>query len=73
MVGDYGLSENQQEMQLAVWSVMAAPLLVSADMTSLSAHALSLLTNKLALAINQDPLGVMGRQKALVGSHNIIY
>ena len=68
LVGDFGLSENQQEMQMAVWSVMAAPLFVSADLTSLSVHARSLLTNKLALAINQDPLGIMGRQKAMVST-----
>ena len=66
LVGDFGLSQNQQEMQLAVWSVMGAPLMLSADVTSLSAHAQSLLTNKMAVAINQDSLGVMGRQKAMV-------
>lgn len=38
----------------------------SADMTSLSARALSLLTNRLAMAVGGDWEGVMGLQRAVV-------
>ncbi|MGH0189464.1 UNVERIFIED_CONTAM: hypothetical protein FKN15_035888 [Acipenser sinensis] len=47
---------------MALWSVLAAPLFMSNDLRTLSPEAREILQNKLAIAINQDPLGVQGRR-----------
>ena len=62
VVGDYGLSEDQQEMQMAVWSMMASPLFMSVDLRHVTNFSRSILQNKMAIAISQDPLGVMAKQ-----------
>ena len=62
LVGDFGLSYNQQKIQMALWSIMASPLLVSADLRHITNKSRSILFNKLALNISQDPLGIMGTQ-----------
>ena len=61
-MGDFGLSLNQLEMQMAIWSVTNSPLFVSSDVRHLTSEAAAILLNKRAIAINQDPLGVMGLQ-----------
>ena len=67
VVGDFGLSLNQQRLQMAVWSLMGAPLFVSADLRHLVTESRDLLLNDWVVKINQDPLGVMGRQITVVG------
>lgn len=67
VVGDYGLSHNQERMQMAIWAVTSAPLMVSADLRTVDQGAADILLNKLAIAINQDPLGVMGTQVMVHG------
>ena len=49
----------EQETQMAIWSMVSAPLLLSADLTNIPASSMALLTNQEALAINQDRLGRM--------------
>ncbi|KAK3801463.1 hypothetical protein RRG08_010046 [Elysia crispata] len=57
VVGDYGLSYYQQKAQFGMWALFAAPLMMSNDLSSISAEAKALLQNKNIIAINQDPLG----------------
>ena len=45
---------------MAVWSVLAQPLFVSADFRNMSQASAATLLNAQALAIDQDPLGQMG-------------
>jgi hypothetical protein len=42
-----------------------APLLMGADPTNLTKHALSVLTNPAVVAINQDAMGVQGSRLAV--------
>ena len=60
MIGNFGLSWDQQITQMALWAVMAAPLLMSNDLRHISLQAKMLLQNKDVIAINQDPLGKQG-------------
>ncbi|XP_030637329.1 alpha-N-acetylgalactosaminidase [Chanos chanos] len=62
IIGDYGLSMDQSQSQMALWAIMAAPLFMSNDLRTLSSSARFILQNKVAIAINQDPLGVQGRR-----------
>lgn len=41
---------------------MAAPLFMSNDLRTISSEARSILQNKMAIGINQDPLGFQGRR-----------
>ncbi|XP_021367071.1 alpha-N-acetylgalactosaminidase-like [Mizuhopecten yessoensis] len=61
ILGDFGLSYNQQQVQMAMWSILAAPLLMSNDLRKIKRDSIALLQNRGAISINQDPLGVQGR------------
>lgn len=41
---------------------MAAPLIMSNDLRNLDNSARAILQNKVAIAINQDPMGIQGRR-----------
>ncbi|MGB6726924.1 MAG: glycoside hydrolase family 27 protein, partial [Terracidiphilus sp.] len=55
--GDSGLSLAESRSQLALWSMMSAPLILSSDVGKLSADAIAILGNRNVIAIDQDPLG----------------
>jgi len=57
--GDHGLSLAESRSQLALWSMMSAPLILSDDLPEVSPQAIAILGNKAVLAIDQDPLGRM--------------
>jgi Alpha-galactosidase len=54
------LTEAEQRTHFAFWCLLAAPLMIGADLTSLSDFDRELLTNERLLAIDQDPLGIQG-------------
>ncbi|XP_004711261.4 alpha-galactosidase A [Echinops telfairi] len=60
VIGNFGLSWDQQVTQMALWAIMAAPLLMSNDLRHISPQAKALLQDKDVIAINQDPLGKQG-------------
>lgn len=68
MVGDSGLSAAEERSQLGLWSMMGAPLIISADLRKLArdptephaAATLATLKNRAVIAIDQDPLGAGG-------------
>ncbi|XP_022609136.1 alpha-N-acetylgalactosaminidase-like isoform X2 [Seriola dumerili] len=62
IIGNFGLSVDQARSQMALWAVMAAPLIMSNDLRNLDNSARAILQNKVAIAINQDPLGIQGRR-----------
>ncbi|CAF4311242.1 unnamed protein product, partial [Adineta steineri] len=62
VIGNYGLSPGQSRAQMALWSIMAAPLILSVDLRTINDWARDILLNKNLIAINQDPLGAMGRR-----------
>ena len=62
MIGNYGLSPGQSRAQMALWSIMATPLILSVDLKTIPDWARDIVLNKNLIAINQDPLGIMGRR-----------
>ncbi|CAK6962183.1 alpha-N-acetylgalactosaminidase-like [Scomber scombrus] len=62
VLGDFGLSMDQSRSQMALWAIMAAPLFMSNDLRTISSGARSILQNKMAISINQDPMGIQGRR-----------
>lgn len=53
---------EQSRTQMALWAIMAAPLFMSNDLRAISDEARSIMQNKMAISINQDPLGFQGRR-----------
>uniref|UniRef100_A0AC11E5D6 Alpha-N-acetylgalactosaminidase n=1 Tax=Ovis aries TaxID=9940 RepID=A0AC11E5D6_SHEEP len=62
LIGNFGLSFEQARAQMALWTVLAAPLLMSTDLRTISAQNVDILQNPLMIKINQDPLGIQGRR-----------
>ncbi len=58
MIGMPGLSEGQNRVHMSLWAISGAPLIQGADLAKLSRATLDILTNKNALAVDQDSLGV---------------
>lgn len=52
---------DQAKSQMSIWAIWSAPFLISNDLRNLTAGAKELLLNKYVIAVDQDPLGVMGR------------
>lgn len=53
-----GMSVNEDCTHFSIWCMLAAPLMAGNDIRKMSKEILSILTNKDAIDINQDALGV---------------
>ena len=60
VVGMPGLTDAQNRVHMSLWAISAAPLLVGADLTTLSEATRATLTNAEVLAVDQDALGLQG-------------
>lgn len=60
LVGTHLLTYFEERAQVSLWSMMAAPLLMDANLLSISQHDRALLTNAEVLAVDQDSAGVQG-------------
>jgi hypothetical protein len=58
VIGMPGLTDQQNRVHMALWAISGAPLLVGADLTTLTPDTLATLTNPQVLAVDQDPLGL---------------
>jgi len=61
------LTPNEQYSHISLWSLLAAPLIFSGDVTRLDPFTLSLLTNDEVIEVDQDPLGQPGRRMTKKG------
>ncbi len=62
---------NEQYTQVSMWCLLAAPLILSGDITHLDPFTLSLLTNDEVLAIDQDSLVKAARKVSQVGETQV--
>ncbi len=53
-----GMSNEEDQTHFAMWCMMASPLMIGCDMSTLTDESLALLKNEELIAINQDPLGL---------------
>jgi alpha-galactosidase len=61
-VGNGGMTDVEYRSHFSLWSIMAAPLLIGTDLRTIKPDALQILLNKDVIAVDQDPLGVQGKQ-----------
>eukprot|EP00066_Takifugu_rubripes_P006118 XP_003970661.1 PREDICTED: alpha-galactosidase A [Takifugu rubripes] len=71
VIGNFGLSHDQQESQMALWAIMAAPLFMSNDLRNICPRSKELLQNEHVIGINQDPLGKQGYLSGKVDSFEV--
>jgi alpha-galactosidase len=55
------LTPNEQYSYMAMWCLMAAPLIFSGDMAKLDPFTLNILCNHEVIEVDQDPLGQQAR------------
>lgn len=61
IVGTRKLTVDQSKAQMAIWSIWSAPLLMSNDLRDIDDAYKQILLNRKVIAVDQDPLGIMGR------------
>jgi len=59
-----GLSDTEFQSQFSMWAMLAAPLMVSGNLSTVSQPSFTTILNKQMIAIDQDPLGIQGFQLA---------
>ncbi len=62
-----GMPVNQDRAHFSMWVMLAAPLIAGNDIRNMSQETLEILTNREAIAINQDSLGIQGFRQAKDG------
>jgi alpha-galactosidase len=71
-VGNGGMTDVEYRSHFSLWSIMAAPLLIGTDLRTIKPDALQILLNKEVIAVDQDPLGVQGKQVSDAGGIHVI-
>ena len=66
-----GLSESENRAHFSLWCMLAAPLMAGNDMTNMDEPTLKIMTNKEAIRIDQDPLGIQGFRYSRMGDLEI--
>jgi alpha-galactosidase len=70
-VGNGGLSDDEARAHFSLWAIMASPLIAGNDLGAMSPATHAILTNRDAIAINQDPLGVQGHRLLQQGEQEV--
>jgi alpha-galactosidase len=68
---DQGMSAAQFRTLFSLWAMLAAPLMISEDLVSMSSATQTTVSNAEAIAIDQDPAGVQGRLLTSSGSGEV--
>lgn len=55
-----GMSVNEDRAHFSMWCMLAAPLIAGNDLSNMSKETIAILTNKEAIAVNQDSPGIQG-------------
>ncbi|KAA2264342.1 hypothetical protein F0L68_07955 [Solihabitans fulvus] len=72
IAGDPGLTADESRSQTALWAMMAAPLILGADVTALSQASIATLGNADVIAVDQDSLGAQGSVVAQNGTVDVL-
>jgi alpha-galactosidase len=59
-IGNGAMSDTEYQAHMSLWCILAAPLLAGNDLRDMKPGILNILTNKEAIAVNQDKLGTQG-------------
>ncbi len=68
---DQGMSAVQFRSQLSMWAMLAAPLMISDNLTKIGSASLAAVENTEVTAIDQDPAGVQGTLLSSTGNGEV--
>lgn len=60
LIGNGCITEDEERTQMAIWSIIASPLIMGNDMRNVSSASKAILFNKDAIAVNQVGQGRAG-------------
>jgi hypothetical protein len=60
VLGMPGLSDAENRVHMSLWAISGAPLILGADLTTLTERTRATLTNREVIAVDQDALGLQG-------------
>jgi alpha-galactosidase len=63
-----GMSVNEDRAHFTMWCMLAAPLIAGNDLQNMSKETKAILTNREAIAVDQDSLGIQGFKYAVSDS-----
>ncbi|KIH52455.1 hypothetical protein ANCDUO_17444 [Ancylostoma duodenale] len=61
VIGLPNVTVDQAVVQMTLWSIWSAPLIMSNDLRDLAPEFKEILLNRDVIAIDQDPMGIMGK------------
>jgi len=61
-VGNGGMNRDEYRTHMALWAILAAPLLAGNDLRSMTPETKEMLTNAEVIAVDQDSKGVQGHR-----------
>ncbi|RSM67513.1 alpha-galactosidase [Kibdelosporangium aridum] len=71
-VGNGGMTPTEYRSHFSLWAIMAAPLLIGSDLRKVSQENFTTLLNKDVIDVDQDRLGIQGKQISLSGNNYVI-
>jgi hypothetical protein len=72
LAGDAGLSVPEARIQMTMWCMWSAPLLMSNDLRTIGPEFLDVLLNEEVIAVDQDPLGASAEGVIIVNNTNVM-
>ncbi|MGF1427751.1 ricin-type beta-trefoil lectin domain protein [Kitasatospora sp. LaBMicrA B282] len=72
IAGDGGLTDDESRSQVALWSMMAAPMILSSDVSQLTPAGLAALGNTDLIAVDQDSAGHQASVVATDGNTDVL-
>ncbi|MFC0109428.1 NPCBM/NEW2 domain-containing protein [Kibdelosporangium aridum] len=71
-VGNGGMTPTEYRSHFSLWAIMAAPLLIGSDLRKVSQENFTTLLNKDVIDVDQDRLGIQGKQISVSGNNYVI-
>jgi alpha-galactosidase len=70
-IGNGGMTDDEYQMHMSLWSILSAPLLAGNDLRDMSPSILAVLTNREVIAIDQDKEGKQGHRVSKSGDQEV--
>ena len=70
-VGNGGMTRDEYITHFSMWCILATPLMAGNDLRKMDAETIEILTNKEAIAVNQDSMGQQARRFMDMGEKEI--
>uniref|UniRef100_A0A914CM50 Alpha-galactosidase n=1 Tax=Acrobeloides nanus TaxID=290746 RepID=A0A914CM50_9BILA len=61
VAGNPEITQDQARVQMSIWSIWSAPLIMSNDLRNITPGHKEILQNKYVIAVDQDPMGLWGK------------